>query len=92
MKNKKIISFLILFLLLLIDHASTFAQCAMCKTSLESDLKSGGSIANGLNAGILYLMAIPYVILMIGGYFFFKKPIDEKIKAWKNKHFPAKQS
>ncbi len=68
------------------------AQCAMCKTSVESDLKSGGSIATGLNTGILYLMAIPYIILMIGGYFFFKKPIDEKIKNWKNKHFPAKQS
>ena len=64
----------------------------MCKTTAESDLNDGGSIANGLNTGILYLMAIPYVILMIGGYFFFKKPIDSKIKTWKNKYFPVKQS
>ena len=53
----------------------------MCKTSVESDLKSGGSIATGLNAGILYLMAVPssmqgadYVlasgrpVLYIGGF------------------------
>lgn len=66
------------------------AQCAMCKTSVESDLNNGGSIAKGLNTGILYLMAIPYIILMIGAYFFFKKPIDAKIKAWRNKHFPVK--
>jgi hypothetical protein len=25
-------------------------------------------------------------------YLFFKKPIDEKIKAWKEKHFPRKQA
>lgn len=63
----------------------------MCKTSVESDLANGGSIATGLNTGILYLMAIPYLILMLGAYFFFKKTIDTKIKIWRNKHFPAKQ-
>jgi len=79
-------------ILLLGNNAYTFAQCAMCKTSVESDLQNGGSIGRGLNTGILYLMAIPYVILMVGGYFFFKKPIDAKIKAWKEKRFPSKQS
>ena len=78
--------------LLFVNNAVTFAQCAMCKASVESDLKNGGSIGTGLNTGILYLMAIPYIILMVGGYFFFKKPIDEKIKAWKEKHFPSKQA
>ena len=68
------------------------AQCAMCRTSAESDLNTGGSIAKGLNTGILYLMAVPYLALMIGGYFFFKKPIDTKIKALKNKYFPVKQA
>ena len=63
----------------------------MCKTTAESDLHNGGSIANGLNTGILYLMSIPYLVLMIGGYFFFKKPIDAKVKGWKEKYFPAKQ-
>lgn len=64
----------------------------MCRATAESDLDGGGSIANGLNTGILYLMAVPYLILMLGAYFFFKKPIDAKIKAWKQKHFPAKSS
>jgi hypothetical protein len=90
--NKKIISISFSILLILISQSSIIAQCAMCKTTAESDLNDGGSIANGLNTGILYLMAIPYVILMIGGYFFFKKPIDSKIKTWKNKYFPVKQS
>ncbi|MGZ4035746.1 MAG: hypothetical protein ACXVPU_16970 [Bacteroidia bacterium] len=91
MKRKKIISFLIVMTLLFVNYVSMFAQCAMCKTSVESDLKSGGSIGRGLNTGILYLMTVPYIILIIGGYAFFKKPIDAKIKAWKEKHFPSKQ-
>lgn len=73
-----------------IGNSYSIAQCAMCKTSAESDLQNGGSVAQGLNTGILYLMAVPYLILMVGGYFFFKKPIDAKIKAWRQKHFPAK--
>ncbi|MBA3971089.1 MAG: hypothetical protein H0X46_02920 [Bacteroidetes bacterium] len=92
MKLKKIISFCILAILLLVSNGQAVAQCAMCKTSVESDLNSGGSIGRELNTGILYLMAIPYIILMIGGYFFFKKPIDAKVKAWKEKRFPSKQS
>ncbi len=92
MNYKKSISFLILSALLLMNNAAAFAQCSVCRTSLESDLKNGGSIGTGLNTGILYLMAIPYVFLMIGGYFFFKKPIDAKLKAWKEKRFPRKQA
>lgn len=79
-----------LVLLFILFQVCSFAQCAMCRTSAESDLKSGGSIAKGLNSGILYLMAIPYLILMLGGYFFFKRTIDAKIKTWKLKLFPAK--
>ena len=90
MKNKGIHSFFTVLLLLLFNNASIFAQCAMCKSSVESDLAAGGSIGEGLNTGILYLMAIPYVILMVGAYFFFKTPIDAKIKIWRDKHFPAK--
>ena len=90
MKNKKTSSLLVLLILLLVSHSSAFAQCAMCRTSVESDLAHGGSVGAGLNTGILYLMAIPYLILMTGAYFFFKKPIDAKIKNLRNKYFPAK--
>lgn len=74
-------------------NTSAVAQCAMCKYPLENDLANGNSntMASGLNTGILYLMAIPYIILMLGGYFFFKKQIDAKVKGWRNKYFPAKQ-
>lgn len=92
MNRKNIATFLLVNIFLLANNVYIYAQCAMCKTSVESDLQNGGSIGRGLNTGILYLMAIPYVILMVGGYFFFKKPIDAKIKAWKEKRFPSKLS
>ena len=37
------------------------AQCAMCRAVLESNGDTG--IAEGINDGIVYLMAIPYVIV-----------------------------
>jgi len=49
------------------------AQCAMCKAVPTSNLEGGGNIANGLNTGILYLLAVPYVMLLIFGVYFFRK-------------------
>ncbi|MCX6296958.1 MAG: hypothetical protein NTX97_13030 [Bacteroidetes bacterium] len=92
MKIKRILLFCILTLLMFISNVNIYAQCAMCRTSVESDLNNGGSIGKELNTGILYLMAIPYILLLSGAYVFFKKPIDAKVKAWKEKHFPTKQS
>jgi len=42
------------------------AQCAMCRAVAESSKSGGSSIADGLNNGILYLMAFPYILLLIG--------------------------
>jgi hypothetical protein len=90
--KKSIFCYLMLAMCFLYNTSVT-AQCAMCKYPLENDLANGNSntMASGLNTGILYLMAIPYIILMLGGYFFFKKQIDAKVKGWRNKYFPAKQ-
>jgi len=49
----------------------------MCKQAAESSLKSNpNSMARSLNSGILYLMAVPY--LMLG--FIFRKQL---IQLWK---------
>ncbi len=49
----------------------TEAQCAMCRAVLES----GGntSTAEGINNGIVYLMAIPYIAIAVLGYFVYRK-------------------
>jgi len=63
---KKVSLILILFTLLLLPQLSE-AQCAMCRAVLESE--ENGSAAEGINNGIVYLMAIPYIL--VAGLFFF---------------------
>ncbi|MDP2187198.1 MAG: hypothetical protein Q8J69_00815 [Sphingobacteriaceae bacterium] len=38
------------------------AQCPMCKTSLEANRKNDKNrVGNGINNGILYLLAMPFI-------------------------------
>ena len=47
------------------------AQCAMCRAVLESE--GNTSAAEGINNGIVYLMAIPYILVAGVFYFVYKK-------------------
>lgn len=62
-------------IILLFLNLNSFAQCAMCRAVLESE--EGQSTAEGINDGIVYLMAIPYILLGGLGFLiywkFFKK-------------------
>jgi len=49
------------------------AQCAMCTASVETNAKNGGTTANGLNHGIMYLLGAPYLAVVILGYVWYKK-------------------
>jgi hypothetical protein len=49
------------------------AQCSMCSAVVESSQKTGSELAEGLNAGILYLMGIPYALLVFMGILLFRK-------------------
>lgn len=49
----------------------TAAQCAMCRAVLESE--DNIAAAEGINNGIVYLMAIPYVLVAVLFYFVYKK-------------------
>ncbi|MGZ0015221.1 hypothetical protein [Yeosuana sp. AK3] len=66
-KNK---AFIILFLLLIISIPAD-AQCAMCRAVLESE--ESQSSAEGINNGIVYLMAIPYILIAGIGFVIYKK-------------------
>lgn len=47
------------------------AQCAMCRAVLESG--GGEEMAKGINNGIMYLMAVPYILIAVAGFFIFKR-------------------
>jgi len=59
--------FFLLFGVLILLPFEVNAQCAMCRAVLESE--GNVEAAEGINNGIVYLMAIPYVL--VGGLFFF---------------------
>jgi hypothetical protein len=69
MKKVVVLSLVFLFL----GVGQVFAQCAMCRSTLENNYSNGNpGIAAGINMGILYLLAMPYLAVFILGYFWYK--------------------
>ena len=66
---KKARVFSILFSLAVCFGANVNAQCAMCTKTAQ---QLGEKPAQGMNAGILYLMAVPYCIVGFIGYRWWK--------------------
>jgi len=60
------------------------AQCPMCRMSAENNLKDGGTAGKGLNAGILYMLSTPYLIVGVLGVIWWrnnrKREEDEQPK------------
>ena len=75
-KSNKIIPLVIV----IIFYNDVFSQCAMCKSALETNLQSGGTKGAGINEGILYLMAMPYIaMLLFGILYYFQKRSKQSI-------------
>ncbi|MBW8199491.1 hypothetical protein [Flagellimonas abyssi] len=63
--------FLIILFIMLIIPTMSEAQCAMCRAVVESE--SDGKTAEAINNGIVYLMAVPYVLVAGLFYFIYRK-------------------
>jgi len=49
------------------------AQCAMCRSTLENNVSNGDiGIAAGINFGILYLFAAPYIVIASIAFLWYK--------------------
>lgn len=66
------LSFLVVLLLVCFVQSDLLAQCPMCRMSAESNLKNGGSAGKGLNDGILYIFVMPYLLVGIIAYAWWK--------------------
>ena len=66
MSKKKYMIFFLLIFILLINVEEINGQCSMCRAVLESE--EGQTTAKGINNGILYLMAIPYLLVGFIGW------------------------
>lgn len=66
--------FLLFFLLVAVP---VDAQCAMCRAVLQSE--ADNSMAEGVNNGIIYLMAIPYILVGGLAWYIFKTKNNQDI-------------
>lgn len=85
--RKYIKMFLILVALFFAAAPVVDAQCPMCRMAVESNLKAGGKAGKGLNTGILYMLATPY--LLVGSLAFVwwrnrRKNVDAEVEKEEN--------
>ncbi len=74
MKTLKRLFFIFSIVLLSNISFNANAQCPMCKAAVESSIKGGQSNAGkGLNNGILYLLAAPYLFVTVLGVVWYRK-------------------
>lgn len=73
MRTKLIFSFIAFF-----SFSATFGQCAMCRAVLESGTDT--AVAEGINNGIVYLMALPYILVAAVFYAVYRKLSASKSK------------
>ena len=74
--------FLVIVLFLLCMVGETYAQgCSQCKMIPMSDQQGGGLAAKRINKAILYIMAMPYIVLCI----LFRKQIVRFYRQFRDK-------
>lgn len=78
---KKIL--VITIVILIASSTATWAQCAMCRATVGSNLSEGrGVIGTGINFGILYLLSTPYLLVAGLIYMWYrtgKKELKERL-------------
>ncbi len=82
--SKTLIAFVaILAIITFVGIPEAIAQCPMCRMSAESNLQNGGTGGKGLNAGILFMLSLPYLIVGSIGYIWWKnqKKVEEDLPA-----------
>ncbi|MFT6849880.1 MAG: hypothetical protein ACJATA_000685 [Sphingobacteriales bacterium] len=72
---KKVFAISLITLLITITAVPlTSAQCPMCKSAVESSMSDpDNNVGMGLNTGILYLLATPYLLVGAVGFMWWKK-------------------
>jgi LPXTG-motif cell wall-anchored protein len=65
MRSVNVFRFLVLFALVVLVFLpeTAEAQCAMCRGTVESNLKNGGTMGRGMNNGIFLILGLPYLIV-----------------------------
>jgi hypothetical protein len=73
MKGLRTLLILVVFGIAMISVKPAHAQCSQCAAQVETSSKNGSSAANGLNSGILFLLAAPYLAVGVVGFVWYRK-------------------
>jgi hypothetical protein len=73
----------LMMLTLSLITTDAYSQCAMCRATVESNVGTGSTdsdsdVGAGLNTGILYLMAVPYLLVGTIGFLWYKSNQKKK--------------
>ncbi len=69
---------LAIVILFLAVSPDLMAQCAMCRSVVESTVSNGRStVASNLNFGIVYLLAAPYLLVAAVAYLWYRNSTKE---------------
>lgn len=67
------------FFAFLISIQYSMAQCAMCRVTIENNVSHGETtVGAGLNMGILYLFSVPYLLLAVLAFFWYRHAKQRK--------------
>lgn len=70
---KKYLLTLLLSIFLFLQSNFLQAQCAMCRSSLESNVSDGNvTVSAYLNFGIMYLFVTPYILFIVLAFFWYR--------------------
>ena len=77
---KRIIIILLALITVVSVNITGYAQCAMCRATLETNVSNGSEtvLAAQLNFGILYLFASPYLVIAAVGFFWYRNSRKSK--------------
>lgn len=76
LRRGKLKCLLVLTLVSCLFSLEAFSQCAMCRAALEGE--GNTAKAEAVNDGIVYLMAIPYLLVAVLGYYIYRTQINKK--------------
>jgi len=70
--------FFLVISLIMITSDIMAQGCVQCRMVPAADLKNGGTAAGNVNSAILYLMTVPYLLLVSIAVYVFRKQLKEK--------------
>lgn len=74
----KVLVAILFFGCLLFAWQDVQAQCAMCSLTAQNAAENGNTQGKGLNNGILFLLAMPYLIVGLMGFLWYKRYRSKK--------------